>query len=266
MRSPELHSILFENFHNLDRTFTLHHHDTYSVGVTHSGVLHSRFSHNTFPVYQGATRVLNPFEAHSATSQGWTLTNFYPTTTLMRTIHADIFGEEKTPVFEHHVIEDRRLYRLLSDFFAQVYRGADAMIVESAMINALSYLILHYAQTRTLPDMPHDSGLFSRVIERIHAELDRPLSLDDLAQEASLSKYHFLRMFKQHTGLTPHQYILSTRIRKATEMIISGESIAQASFASGFSDQSHFTRHFKRIYGYTPHALIQKRNIVLYRS
>ena len=205
MQSLELHSILFENFHNLDRTFTLHHHDTYSVGVTHSGVLHSEFSHNTFPVYQGSTRVLNPFEAHSATSQAWALSNFYPTTTLMRMIHADIFGEEKTPVFEHHVIEDPLLYRLLSDFFAQVYRGAEAMVVESTMIHALSYLILHYAHTKSPRNTPLDTRVFSRVIDRIHAEIDRPLTLADLAQEASLSKYHFLRMFKQHTGLTPHQ-------------------------------------------------------------
>jgi len=266
MQSSELHSILFENFQDLDRTFTLHHHETYSVGVTHRGVLHSEFSHNTLPVYQGSTRVLNPFEAHSATSHAWALTNFYPTTALMRTIYTDIFHEEKTPIFEHHVIEDPKLYALLSDFFAQVYRGADKMAVESAMVDALSYLILHYAHTKTPQNSLPDPRVFSRVLDRIHAEADRPLTLGNLAQEASLSKYHFLRTFKQYTGLTPHQYILSTRIRKATKMIISGESIAQASFASGFSDQSHFTRHFKRIYGYTPHALMQKRNIVLYPS
>ena len=264
MQPSKLHSILFENFQDLDRTFTLHHHETYSVGVTHSGVLHSEFSRATLPVYQGSTRVLNPFEAHSATSQAWTLTNFYPTVSLMRAVYADIFHETKTPVFEHHVIKDAKLYALLSDFFSQVYQGADEMVIESCMLDALSHLILHYAHTKKPQDVFLSPKAFSHVLDRIHSEADHPLTLGDLAKEASLSKYHFLRTFKQHTGLTPHQYILSTRIRKATELIISGVSISQASYASGFSDQSHFTRHFKRVYGYTPHAIMQKRNILLY--
>ncbi len=91
------------------------------------------------------------------------------------------------------------------------------------------------------------------------------MTLTCLAREAGLNKYHFLRTFKQQTGLTPHQYILSVHIQKVTEQIIGGESIALASLNSGFSDQSHFTRHFKRIYGYTPHKIMQKRNIVLYK-
>jgi AraC-like DNA-binding protein len=256
---------IFENFQSLNQTFTAHHHSGYSVGITHEGLFLSQYGKGTHAVYRGATRVLNPMEAHGGSSQNWSLTNFYPTVALMRSIYRQIFHEAKTPLFEKHVIEDQRLYGLLVTFFRSVYYGADMLESESAMIEALSYLILQYAHTKNIPSEPQSQASLSRTIDLIQTQAEHPITLECLAREAGLSKYHFLRTFKQHTGLTPHQYILSVRVQKATEQIIAGESIAQASFDSGFSDQSHFTRHFKRIYGYTPRKITQKSNIILYK-
>lgn len=259
-----LKPILFEDFKCLHRDFSYHHHESYSVGITHAGLFLSCYENNTYPVYRGGTRVLNPMEAHGGSAEAWSLTNFYPTVALMRHIYMEIFNEPKTPLFEKHVIEDSQLYTRLVKLFSCVYRGAEEMETESAMIEALSWLILHYAYPSKSPETIQDESTLSRTVELIHDVDQQTLSLALLAQEAGMSKYHYLRSFKKHTGLTPHQYTLSVRVQKATERIIAGESIAQASFESGFSDQSHFTRHFKRIYGYTPHKITQKRNIVLY--
>ncbi len=261
-----LQPILFEDFQNLDREFSCHHHESYSVGITHGGRFLSSYSNNTYPVYSGGTRVLNPMEAHGGSSNSWSLTNFYPSITLMRSIYAEIFHESQTPLFESHVIEDAQLYRLLGSFFSSIYRGAEEIETESKMIEALSWLILHYSSYAKDPEVHHDTDAIGRTVELIHDTLQHPLSLALLAEEAGMSKYHYLRTFKKHTGLTPHQYSLSVRVQKATEKIITGESIIQASIGSGFSDQSHFTRHFKRIYGYTPHKITQKSNIILYKS
>jgi AraC-like DNA-binding protein len=163
------------------------------------------------------------------------------------------------------VIEDSRLYLLLGRFFSCIYRGADEIETETAMIEALSWLILHYTSLTKDPEEVRDENAVLRTVELIQDTVQHSLSLAILAQEAGMSKYHYLRTFKRYTGLTPHQYSLSVRIQKATERIISEESIVQASVESGFSDQSHFTRHFKRIYGYTPYKIIQESNIVLYR-
>lgn len=78
------------------------------------------------------------------------------------------------------------------------------------------------------------------------------ISLDDISQQANLSKYHFLRMFRQQFGITPHQYILNGRINRAREALESGVSLDDVVFAHGFSDLSHFNRRFKPIYGMTP--------------
>jgi|GEM_PF-797459 len=260
-----LKPILFEDFQNLNKDFSCHHHESYSVGITHRGLFLSCYGNSTYPVYSGGTRVLNPMEAHGGSSQEWSLTNFYPTVALMRSIYSEIFHESKTPLFESHVIDDKHLYALLMKFFSSVYRRADEMETESAMIDALSWLILHYGYLSKDPEEEGDKNTISRTVELIHDTVQEGLSLTLLAQEAGMSKYHYLRTFKKYTGLTPHQYTLSVRVQKATERIIGGESIIQASMESGFSDQSHFTRHFKRIYGYTPHKITQKSNIILYK-
>jgi AraC family transcriptional regulator len=92
------------------------------------------------------------------------------------------------------------------------------------------------------------------VLEYIHEHLDAELSLDHLAAVAHLSPYHFARLFKNSTGLPPHQYVIARRVERAKELLRGPERppLAEVATELGFADQSHFTRHFKRLVGVTP--------------
>jgi AraC family transcriptional regulator len=91
------------------------------------------------------------------------------------------------------------------------------------------------------------------VEEYIHAHLDQTLALADLAAIAHLSEFHFARLFKQTTGLPPHQYVIHQRVARAKQLIAARRlSLAEVAVAVGFSDQSQLTRHFKRLVGVTP--------------
>jgi AraC family transcriptional regulator len=91
------------------------------------------------------------------------------------------------------------------------------------------------------------------VEEYIHANLDQNIALSDLANVAHLSEFHFARLFKQSTGLPPHQFVIHQRIERAKRLIAEGRlSLAQIAFEVGFSDQSQLNRHFKRLVGVTP--------------
>jgi AraC family transcriptional regulator len=91
------------------------------------------------------------------------------------------------------------------------------------------------------------------VEEYIHAHLDQNVALADLADVAHLSEFHFARMFKQTTGLPPHQFVIHQRVKRAKRLIAEGRlSLAQIAIDVGFSDQSQLNRHFKRLVGVTP--------------
>jgi AraC-like DNA-binding protein len=87
----------------------------------------------------------------------------------------------------------------------------------------------------------------------IERELDCNLRLARLAQEAKLSRYHFLRLFLRLTGLTPHQYVRRTRLRRAAMQLISSSSkVIEVAQDSGFADISNFNRAFRAEFGVNP--------------
>ena len=68
-----------------------------------------------------------------------------------------------------------------------------------------------------------------------------------------MSSWHFIRSFKTITGISPHQYVLQQRIKKAQYLLQQNQiSISEIAATVGFCDQSHFTKYFKRIVGITP--------------
>lgn len=78
------------------------------------------------------------------------------------------------------------------------------------------------------------------------------LSIDDMANEICISSFHMIRQFKKDVGLTPHQFQIQCRIRKAQKMLLSNKTIAEVALDMGFFDQSHFVKCFKKIVGMTP--------------
>lgn len=96
------------------------------------------------------------------------------------------------------------------------------------------------------------------VTDYIHTHLHQHLSLKSIATLAQISQYHFLRLFKQKTGITLHQYILQRRIEKAKELLQQSQlSLADIALQVGFYDQSHLTRAFKRMVGLPPKQFLK---------
>jgi AraC family transcriptional regulator len=92
-----------------------------------------------------------------------------------------------------------------------------------------------------------------RTIEFIQSNLSSELTLASMAQVACLSPYHFSRAFRKSTGLSPHQYVLRTRVETAKHLLRASDlSLSEIAFRVGFFDQSHLARHFKRHYGVSP--------------
>ena len=100
-----------------------------------------------------------------------------------------------------------------------------------------------------------DQRRISAVVRRIESDAHDALPLLGLAREAQMSPYHFLRSFRSVVGMTPHQFVLHTRLhRAAVELCRSKQDIGAIAFAAGFNDLSSFNRRFRRLTGKTPTA------------
>lgn len=90
--------------------------------------------------------------------------------------------------------------------------------------------------------------LVSKIIEQSNDEL----KLDYLAETVFISKYHLIRKFKNSVGMTPHQFHIQNRVRKAQQLLRNGESIIETTTQMGFYDQSHFNKNFSKVVGISP--------------
>jgi AraC-like DNA-binding protein/CheY-like chemotaxis protein len=100
------------------------------------------------------------------------------------------------------------------------------------------------------PDMPEN---ILRTIIYIEDNLSSVMNLDTLAKKATLSKYHFSRLFKKFTGMSPLEFVKIFRINKAKELLRKKNyTVSMVAEETGFNDLSHFERNFKQLTGSTP--------------
>lgn len=102
---------------------------------------------------------------------------------------------------------------------------------------------------------PRDERRIVGVLHHIETHATSPLELDALAGLACMSKYHFLRTFRRAVGMTPYQFLLSVRMRRAAaRLAATSESVASIAFDSGFGDLSTFNHRFRQLFGMSPVA------------
>jgi AraC family transcriptional regulator len=100
---------------------------------------------------------------------------------------------------------------------------------------------------------PNVLSRVTRTIRAIEGHADATLTLGRLARFAGMSPYHFLRTFERVTGITPHQYVLRTRLRQAAMRIaLEPGRILDIALESGFGDASNFNRAFRSEFGVSP--------------
>ena len=106
-----------------------------------------------------------------------------------------------------------------------------------------------------VPAPPAAVARVSQAVRRIEAQPDDSLALGVLARESRLSPYHFLRTFERITGVTPHQYVLRARLRRAAmRLATEAGKVLDLALESGFGDLSNFNRAFRAEFGMSPRA------------
>jgi AraC family transcriptional regulator len=94
-----------------------------------------------------------------------------------------------------------------------------------------------------------------RSVELMHDHFARDLQLGEIAAAAHLSEYHFARLFKRITGVTPHTYLATVRVEQARRLLAATDlSVAEVAERVGYQSASHFGKVFRQVAGTTPTA------------
>ena len=179
--------------------------------------------------------------------------------TLLTQVGQDLVNPDRIELMPHFMNEQDILTQGI--FYALKQELECSKIGSNLLIDSLKntlaiHLLRKYCTTQP-KFLNYTDGLsklkLKQVTDYINEHLHHDIKLIELAVIAQMSLYHFLRLFNQSMGVTPHQYILQRRIEKAKYLLQHTTlSIAEIAVSVGFCDQSHLTRYFKRIVGVTP--------------
>lgn len=240
-----------------DFTFCKHAHEEFSFGITLAGRQDFFSLGKHHKSHAGNVMAINPGDAHDGhvgTSDTLRYKMLYvhpdklaPMLQQAGIRNAKDFRIEETvqdnPVLQQHIL---RLFNLVES------NNTSAMAYSSALFEFAVFLAQQEGIDQKHIYRQKDSAL-ERAREYLHAHLNEEVSLDKLSGEVHMSKYHFLRRFKDYFGMTPHQYWLNYRINRAKDALEAGVPLADIVFDYGFNDLSHLNRRFKPAYGKTPY-------------
>ena len=162
---------------------------------------------------------------------------------------------ELVDVFNTRDLFINQLVPILASELERPVHPAQPLVIESLSYVLAGHMLRHYdafkrQEQRVIGLAPRALSL---VVSFIDEHAHEPIALDKLAAIANVSRFHFARMFKLSTGVSPMMYVEQSRLRKAQDLIKEGQlSLAGVGEAVGFADQSHFTRRFRLHVGCTP--------------
>ncbi|OMH33984.1 hypothetical protein BGP75_13555 [Motiliproteus sp. MSK22-1] len=247
---------------NSHACYKKHSHPTFSLGAVESG--QSRFSYSQahcnqtetigpgtiVPVMPDSIHACNPLE-----NQQWSYHMFYIDSEWLEDLRGQITDTRQGKKIRLQGLS-RTLYQ--PSLYRQIVRVNRLMLSDDPVLEKETRLISLMAQLMNTQNNeperapPLNHPAVSRVQEFLDTHACETITLDQLAQEAEISSYHLIRLFKHHTGFTPHAFQIDRRINQSKKLLKCSNSIADVALKTGFSDQAHFQRSFKQYTALTP--------------
>lgn len=230
----------------------------YVFGIVAEQPMLARRGRDKWFVQPGQLVAWDPSEAHHGVAIGdrpWAARLMVVGLTDLDALARDAESDGLSDIeFPEPVVSDRDLAVRFRRLHAMLESTSIRLEADDRLAEWLRDLIEHHASRRT-PERPpteHDDGALRQALEYLAEHFARNVSLDELAEAVGMGKFRLVRVFRQRTGLAPHQFQIAHRIRKARRLLEQGETIAATAAATGFADQSHLHRHFQASIGWTP--------------
>lgn len=250
----ELSSANVEKF-----SFERHVHLDYHIGIVTSGCQQYSHQGKLYHLAPGFISTLNPDEAHNG--ENITLGGYQSHVMALPVDYVNDISREMGQTetfFNAPLIDNTALSHAFLHLHQRLTTEQDSsaqLYIETTMITFITELFTHNSG---IPSQQHTStkklsALQLNYIRTLfHDEPGQTFQLDELAQQLDLSKFQFLRQFKQSMGMTPHAYLKRVRLEYAKKALMKGDNLSDVAYQVGFFDQSHFNKAFKHAYLITP--------------
>lgn len=184
-----------------------------------------------------------------------------------------IFQENTLPSYPMHTHAAHWVYGWIYSGSVQVRRGGQQRVyiageqfcispdtphaIQPAGPQDGSMLVLCLPAYPLAEETDLETQRLNQLKQRIQTAPEQTFSIEEMARYTGYSLFHMIRKFRSACGLTPHQFQIQCRVRKAQKLLEAGTSVADTASAAGFCDQSHFDRCFQKIVRLTPRGYQQ---------
>jgi len=246
-------------------------HDDHSVAYVRRGSFGCEVRGESFELVAGSIFVVHPGDEYRCTHDhahgGDECLAFHLSPALVETIGGS------TSVWRAGALPPLAELMVLGELAQAAAEGrSDLGLDEIGWLFAARFVDLVSGQERRPVDAPaRDRRRAVDAARWLDAHAHEQLDLERAAREVGLSPFHFLRLFARVLGVTPHQYLVRSRLRHAARLLADdARSITEIAFGVGFGDLSNFVRTFHRAAGVSPRAfrkaLLGDRKILQERS
>lgn len=232
-------------------SFERHSHDEFVISANLRGEENVWLDGRTFEAGPGCVTCYNPGQIQGggvAEGQPWHFASLY------------VAPEQLAMILGLQCLEFERPARCLPALSGALAEGVERVLGEDHFIRErgeerLTLLlaeIAHALGVRLPREAAESTRRITRLQEWLAADLARQPSLDEMAGYLGLSRFHLLRSFQKQVGLSPRQWAMQLRTRRAQALLRSGLPATEVAHTLGFADQSHLNRHFRAAYGIAP--------------
>lgn len=158
------------------------------------------------------------------------------------------------PIYYEEMLQGYLLKLAMTEGLDAKQPGAKGVLDRGYLTLFFAYLNILCAREEYL--FAGEEMVVHPLVEQVSAYIDTHISekimVEELAEQVHMSKYHFLRKFKELTGVTAHSFLVNKRLIKACEALREGRSVTESYQCAGFADYTSFLRNFRETYGVSP--------------
>ena len=153
-----------------------------------------------------------------------------------------------------HLADIRKAKQIMELLLELYEESSGELTVDLQGANLLTQLLSVFLEAVSVPYTPKIPVAVSAIRDYLFENYAQSITLDELSQRFSISKFHLLRTFRQHLGLTPNEYLQNIRITKAKELLrTTNLAVSMIANMVGIDSTSYFIAAFKKQEGITPH-------------